>query len=64
MVKAAVGGGRSALRRFFPAGLLADLEDLPGCQVDVLSENGPHWYIRLLAQIVSQAPAGRDNHCN
>ena len=38
-----VGPGRSA---FFPAGLLADLEDLPGCKVDVLTENGLHWYIR------------------
>ncbi len=31
---------------FFPAGLLADLEDLLGCKVDVLTENGLHWYIR------------------
>jgi len=38
-----VGPGRSA---FFPAGLLADLEDLLGCKVDVLTENGLHWYIR------------------
>jgi predicted nucleotidyltransferase len=38
-----VGPGRSA---FFPAGLLADLEDLLGCRVDVLTENGLHWYIR------------------
>jgi uncharacterized protein len=38
-----VGPGRSA---FFPAGLLADLEDLLGCEVDVLTENGLHWYIR------------------
>ena len=38
-----VGPGRSA---FFPAGLLADLEDLPGCKVDVLTENGLHWHIR------------------
>ncbi len=38
-----VGPGRSA---FFPASLLADLEDLLGCQVDVLTENGLHWYIR------------------
>lgn len=37
-----VGPRRSA---FFPAGLLADLEDLLGCRVDVLSENGLHWYI-------------------
>ena len=38
-----VGPGRSA---FFPAGLLADLEDLLGCKVDVLTENSLHWYIR------------------
>ncbi len=38
-----VGPGRSA---FFPAGLSADLEDLLGCKVDVLTENGLHWYIR------------------
>ncbi len=38
-----VGPGRSS---FFPAGLLADLEDLLGCKVDILTENGLHWYIR------------------
>ena len=38
-----VGPGRSA---FFPAGLLADLEDLLGCKVDVLTENSLHWHIR------------------
>lgn len=38
-----MGPGRSA---FFPAGLQQDLEDLLGCQVDVLTENGLHWYIR------------------
>ena len=38
-----VGAGRSA---FFPAGLLADLEELLGCKVDVLTENSLHWYIR------------------
>jgi len=37
------GPGRSA---FFPAGLLSDLEDALGCKVDVLTENGLHWYIR------------------
>jgi len=31
---------------FFPGGLLADLEDLLGCQVDVLTEDALHWYIR------------------
>jgi predicted nucleotidyltransferase len=38
-----VGPGRSS---FFPAGLLADLVDLLGCKVDILTENGLHWYIR------------------
>lgn len=38
-----VGPGRTS---FFPAGLLVDLEDLLGCKVDVLTENGLHWYIR------------------
>jgi len=37
------GPNRSA---FFPAGLLADLEDTLGCKVDVLTENSLHWYIR------------------
>lgn len=27
-------------------GLLADLEDLLGCRVDVVTEKGLHWYIR------------------
>ncbi len=31
---------------FFPGGLLADLEDLLGCRVDVVTEGGLHWYIR------------------
>jgi predicted nucleotidyltransferase len=31
---------------FFPGGLLADLEDLLGREVDVVTENGLHWYIR------------------
>jgi predicted nucleotidyltransferase len=31
---------------FFPAGLKLDLEDLLGCKVDILTENGLHWYIR------------------
>ena len=37
------GPNRSA---FFPAGLLADLEEALGCKVDVLTENSLHWYIR------------------
>lgn len=31
---------------FFPGGLLADLEELLGCKVDVVTEEGLHWYIR------------------
>lgn len=31
---------------FFPAGLVADLEELLGIKVDVLTENALHWYIR------------------
>jgi predicted nucleotidyltransferase len=31
---------------FFPGGLLADLEDLLGCRVDIVTEEGLHWYIR------------------
>jgi uncharacterized protein len=31
---------------FFPGGLLADLEDLLGCRVDIVTEDGLHWYIR------------------
>jgi predicted nucleotidyltransferase len=26
--------------------LLADLEDLLGCRVDIVTEEGLHWYIR------------------
>lgn len=38
-----VGPGRTP---FFPGGLLADLEELLGCKVDVVTEEGLHWYIR------------------
>lgn len=31
---------------FFPGGLLADLEELLGCKVEVVTENALHWYIR------------------
>ena len=31
---------------FFPGGLLADLENLLGRKVDILTEEGLHWYIR------------------
>jgi predicted nucleotidyltransferase len=38
-----VGANRTP---FFPGGLLADLEDLLGRRVDVVTEDGLHWYIR------------------
>lgn len=31
---------------FFPGGFLADLRELLGCEVDVVTESGLHWYIR------------------
>ncbi len=31
---------------FFPGGLLADLEELLGCKVDIVTEEALHWYIR------------------
>jgi predicted nucleotidyltransferase len=31
---------------WFPAGLIADLEDLLGLRVDVVTQNSLHWYIR------------------
>ncbi len=31
---------------FFPGGLLADLEDLLGRKVDIVTEEALHWYIR------------------
>lgn len=31
---------------FFPGGLVSDLEELLGHHVDVVTENGLHWYIR------------------
>lgn len=31
---------------WFPAGLIADLEDLLGTPVDVVTKNSLHWYIR------------------
>jgi len=31
---------------WFPAGLIVDLEDLLGCEVDVVTEVGLHEYIR------------------
>lgn len=32
--------------RWFPGGLLVDLEELLGCKVDIVTENGLHWLIR------------------
>ncbi|MBI3943027.1 MAG: nucleotidyltransferase family protein [Chloroflexi bacterium] len=39
---------------WFPAGLILELEDLLGQQVDVVTENGLHWYLRdrILAEAV------------
>ena len=31
---------------WFPAGLVAELEELLGCEVDVVTEDALHWYIR------------------
>lgn len=31
---------------WFPGGLIADLEDLLGCRVEVVTEKALHWYIR------------------
>jgi hypothetical protein len=31
---------------FFPGGLLADLEELLGRRVDVVTEGALHWYVR------------------
>lgn len=39
---------------FFPGGLLADLEELLGRKVDIVTEKGLHWYIhdRVLKEAV------------
>lgn len=39
---------------FFPGGFVADLEELLGCKVDVVTEEALHWYIRsrVLAEAV------------
>ncbi len=39
---------------FFPGGLIADLEDLLGRKVRVVTPSAPHWYIRdrVLAEAV------------
>ena len=31
---------------WFPAGLILDLKELLGCEVDVVTEEALHWYIR------------------
>lgn len=31
---------------WFPGGLLADLEDLLGCKVDIVTEKGLHYFIK------------------
>ncbi|MBZ8183136.1 nucleotidyltransferase family protein [Oscillatoria salina] len=38
---------------WFPGGLLADLEDLLGCKVDIVTENGLHQLIR--ERVLSEA---------
>ena len=38
---------------WFPGGLLANLEDLLGCRVDVVTETALHWYIR--DQVLNEA---------
>ncbi len=40
---------------WFPAGLVADLEDLLGCKVDVVTPHALHWYIR--DQVLKEAIA-------
>ena len=37
------GPGRTP---WFPGGLIADLEELLGCRVDIVTEKALHWYIR------------------
>jgi predicted nucleotidyltransferase len=39
---------------WFPAGLIVDLEELLGCEVDVVTEEALHWYIhdRVLEEAV------------
>jgi uncharacterized protein len=45
-----VGASHSA---WFPAGLIADLQDLLGREVEVVTENALHWYIR--ARVLQEA---------
>lgn len=45
-----VGPNRTS---FFPGGLLADLEELLGRRVEIVTEKGLHWYIR--EQVLKEA---------
>jgi len=40
---------------WFPAGLVLDLEELLNCEIDVVTEDALHWYIRdrVLEEAVS-----------
>ena len=38
---------------WFPAGLIVELEELLGCDVDVVTEEALHWYIR--ARVLEEA---------
>jgi len=38
---------------WFPAGLVVELEQLLGCEVDVVTENALHWFIK--DQILKEA---------
>lgn len=40
---------------WFPVGLMHDLQDLLGREVDVVTEGGLHWYIR--ERVLSEAQA-------
>jgi len=44
------GPGRTP---FFPGGLLMDLQDLLGRQVDIVTQDALHWYIR--EQVLKEA---------
>ena len=38
---------------WFPAGLIVDLKDLPGCEVDIVTEAALHEYVR--AEVLGEA---------
>ena len=47
---------------FFPGGLIADLEELLGTKVQVVTQDGLHWYIRK--RVLQEAgPLGRTTGC-